>query len=112
MTCRPPATTGYVCDDGRWPESSSGCCYPEGAPEELGCPTLCEEQRLWRVDKPSGGMPWWSRYPRDNKVVPQCTCRGCPATPEDMEDKMGRTIEESLWDNGQMILMDIARREN
>eukprot|EP00929_Paragymnodinium_shiwhaense_P108671 TRINITY_DN74994_c0_g1_i1.p1 TRINITY_DN74994_c0_g1~~TRINITY_DN74994_c0_g1_i1.p1 ORF type:complete len:529 (+),score=68.26 TRINITY_DN74994_c0_g1_i1:146-1732(+) len=111
LTCRPPATTGYVCDDGRWPASASGCCHSESAPDQLGCPTMCEEQRLWRVDKPRGGNPWWARFPRDGKMVPQCTCGGCPATVEDLQLKMGQTIEEHLWENGQMILIDIARRE-
>jgi len=113
-SCRPPPVHTHICDDGRWPEASSGCCATNrtgGQPGVIyGCPKLCEEQQIHRMD---GGrsIPWWSRWQPGNQVVAQCSCRDCPETTVEGLSKFGRTVEESIWDNGQIMLVDIARRE-
>eukprot|EP00913_Durusdinium_trenchii_P000845 g787.t1 len=60
---------------------------------------------MYRVDNP--GIPWWAT--RSQTVVYQCTCDGCPAL-EDVS-QVKQTVEENIWDNGQDLLVDVARRE-
>jgi len=119
ISCRPPHAPGYTCDDGQWPEATSGCCGTDtfnntGEDEALPhCPRLCETQQIWRLDRPSGS-PWWASWPtgpgRRGGMVMQCTCGGCPHAPEGRE-KLYRTLEGRVWDLGQVMLVDIARRE-
>lgn len=99
--------SSYVCDDGKWPEGNSGCCVSdsEGGQVTVGCPSLCETKLMYRVDNP--GIPWWAT--RSQTVVYQCTCDGCPAL-EDVS-QVKQTVEENIWDNGQDLLVDVARRE-
>jgi len=75
------------------------------------CPRLCESQHMWRLDR-HDSIPWWTRWTPRGVVVSQCTCSGCPETSQAARDLLHKTVEESLWDNGQVTLMDIARREN
>jgi len=114
LGCRTPMLTmsNYVCEDGRWPEASTGCCAPAQAQQnwngvEASCPSLCETKKVWRLDGP--GLPWWGRY--SNSTVYQCTCDGCPAQDEASLEEVKKSLEESIWDNGQVLLVDIARRE-
>lgn len=113
LGCRTPMLTmsNYVCDDGRWPEANTGCCVSNQVTTAIGrnasCPALCETKFVWRLDGP--GLPWWARY--SNTTVYQCTCDGCPAFDDSGVDEVKRTLEESIWDNGQVLLVDIARRE-
>lgn len=111
VSCRPPVTGGYICHDGRWPESSSGCC--ESNLSRIGsCPRLCESQRTWRLDrKRQKGSPWWARWHQGDGMVAQCTCHGCPESMESMASTLQWTVKEDLWENGQRMLLDIARRE-
>jgi hypothetical protein len=44
-------------------------------------------------------------------MVLQCTCNNCPTDAITAHDVLAATIEEGLWDNGQTMLTDIARRE-
>ncbi|CAE7728766.1 unnamed protein product [Symbiodinium microadriaticum] len=60
-----------------------------GLPFEASCPALCETKFVWRLDGPDG----------------------CPAFDDSGVDEVKRTLEESIWDNGQVLLVDIARRE-
>ncbi|CAE8711611.1 unnamed protein product [Polarella glacialis] len=109
LGCRTPFSTGYVCDDGRWPDSSSGCCV-DNTTEQVGCPKLCETQFVWRLDRRQG-IPWWARWNDGSGVVYQCTCGDCPARTDKAIADVKQTVEESIWDNGQVMLVDIARRE-
>jgi len=108
-SCRPPATGNYICPDGRWPHSSSGCCE-NNETGIVGCPRLCEQQRMWRLDR-TRGIPWWARYHPQKEMIAQCTCHECPDSMEAAKEKTAKTIEEDLWENGQRMLLDIARRE-
>jgi hypothetical protein len=102
--------SAFVCDDGEWPQANSGCCVDETS-GDVGCPKLCEAQHIWRLDRKSG-TPWWARwYDQGDAIVAQCTCDGCPSTEVNAEAKLKKTVEEGLWDNGQIMLVDIARRE-
>lgn len=111
-SCTPPPVSSHICDDGRWPEASSGCCRTKdnatGA-VMLGCPKLCEAQHIWRLD---GGraIPWWSRWVPGPGIVFQCSCEGCPQSTQEGMVKLQKTLQETIWDNGQMMLIDIARR--
>jgi len=96
----------YICDDGRWPESSSGCCYENNGPR---CPRLCETQLLWRVDR-TQHIPWWTRWDETEQGVYQCTCRGCPSTTDEATSVVA-DLQDNIWENGQVMLVDIARRE-
>jgi len=110
VSCRPPSTAGYRCDDGRWPEASTGCCVHELETSPtigVGCPTLCESERLWRLDR-KHGKPWWARW--HDAPVAQCTCHGCPSTEANALDKLKVTVDEGLYYNGQHMLLDIAKR--
>ncbi|CAJ1443644.1 unnamed protein product, partial [Effrenium voratum] len=112
LGCRTPMLTmsNYVCDDGKWPEASTGCCVTNrtnGLGTPAGCPLLCETSKVWRLDGP--GIPWWAR--RSQSVVYQCTCDGCPPPTQEGTDQVKQTLEDNLWDNGQVLLSDIARRE-
>lgn len=113
-SCRPPAVNSHICDDGRWPEASSGCCgrnRTDGGPGILlGCPKLCDSQHIWRLD---GGraIPWWTRWQPGRGIIAQCTCKDCPSTVLEGDLKLKETVSDSLWDNGQTMLVDIARRE-
>ncbi|CAE8639320.1 unnamed protein product, partial [Polarella glacialis] len=109
LGCRTPFATGYVCDDGRWPDSSSGCCV-DNTTQQVGCPKLCETQFVWRLDRRQG-IPWWARWNDGSGVVYQCTCGECPASTDKAIADVKQTVEESIWDNGQVMLVDIARRE-
>lgn len=77
----------------------------------IGCPKLCETQRIWRLDR-TQAIPWWARWHNGNGVVAQCTCVDCPENENQKFEKLKRTLHESVWDNGQVMLVDIARREN
>jgi len=44
-------------------------------------------------------------------MIVQCSCTGCPDSMDSMATAITRTLEEDLWENGQSILLDIARRE-
>lgn len=112
VSCRPPVPGGYICHDGRWPESSSGCC--ESNLSRIGsCPRLCESQRMWRLDKKSRtAAPWWARWPQGEGMVAQCSCHGCPDSTDSMTSTLEWTVKEDLWLNGQRMLVDIARRED
>eukprot|EP00439_Symbiodinium_sp_Y106_P035795 s3368_g4.t1 len=113
LGCRTPMLTmsNYVCDDGRWPEANTGCCVSNQVTTAIGrnasCPALCETKFVWRLDGP--GALVLARY--SNTTVYQCTCDGCPAFDDSGVDEVKRTLEESIWDNGQVLLVDIARRE-
>jgi len=96
----------YICDDGRWPESSSGCCYDHNGPR---CPRLCETQIRWRLDR-SQHIPWWTRWDHTGQGVYQCTCLGCPSTTDEVVTTL-TDLQDNIWDNGQVMLVDIARRE-
>jgi len=109
VSCRPPTPSEFICDDGEWPEANSGCCVNE-ATGIIGCPRLCESERIWRLDRREG-IPWWARWQRGRGMVAQCTCAGCPSTEANAQEKLIKSVEEGLWDNGQIILVDIARRE-
>mmetsp|Transcript_50751 Transcript_50751/g.128887 ORF Transcript_50751/g.128887 Transcript_50751/m.128887 type:complete len:598 (-) Transcript_50751:185-1978(-) len=113
-TCGPPMLAGHVCGDGRWPEASSGCCsmnQTNGRPGQiLGCPRLCDTQRIWRLDG-SRSIPWWSRWQPGPGIVAQCTCKGCPTSSSEAILKLDLTVTDGIWDNGQMMLVDIARRQ-
>merc|ERR1712139_604736 len=65
---------------------------------------------MGRLDRLEG-VPWWARYHRGRGIVAQCTCDGCPTNEPDAVTKITQTVEEGLWDNGQIMLVDIARRE-
>mmetsp|Transcript_129736 Transcript_129736/g.252747 ORF Transcript_129736/g.252747 Transcript_129736/m.252747 type:complete len:571 (-) Transcript_129736:319-2031(-) len=110
LSCRPPSVATHVCDDGRWPEAASGCCVANDT-KMLGCPKLCETRRLWRLDR-AEAIPWWTRYNKEKGVIAQCTCMDCPETQQESFEKLKRTLAESIWDNGQVMLTDIARRAN
>jgi len=112
--CRPPmlTTNHYVCDDGKMPRSDTGCCVDtaRGAAKE-GCPKLCETQFVWRLDR-RNGLPWWARWRNPGEeIVYQCTCGGCPERTPEGASEVKKIVEESIWDNGQVMLVDIARRE-
>uniref|UniRef100_A0A7S4QAU9 Uncharacterized protein n=1 Tax=Alexandrium monilatum TaxID=311494 RepID=A0A7S4QAU9_9DINO len=109
VSCRPPSITSHVCDDGRWPESSSGCCK-DNETKMVGCPALCETQRVWRLDR-TRAIPWWARWHSGEGIITQCTCVGCPKNASIRHATLRRTVSESVWDNGQVMLVDIARRE-
>jgi len=107
VSCRPPVISGLVCDSGDQPEANSGCCV-DNVTGFLGCPKLCDSQRVWRVD--GGYRPWWARqYP--SGAVTQCSCAGCPSGLQDAQFKLERTVNGDIWHNGQMLLIDIARQE-
>eukprot|EP00434_Breviolum_minutum_P013087 symbB.v1.2.011533.t1/scaffold778.1/size163404/16 len=113
LGCRTPMLTmsNYVCDDGQWPEASTGCCVTNAtatSPATASCPSLCETRLVYRLD--SAGVPWWAT--QSPNIVYQCTCDGCPALTEEGTKEVKQTLEESVWDNGQDLLVDIARREN
>lgn len=113
LGCRMPTESGHVCDDGRWPEASSGCCQSnvEGSSRvQLGCPRLCDKSRVWRVDS-TQAIPWWSRMSRGDGPALQCVCEGCPSSSKDAMEKLTDTLSDDLWLNGQDMLVDIARRE-
>jgi len=57
------------------------------------------------------GTPWWARWNTKEGIVYQCTCGGCPDRTEAATEEVKKTLEESIWDNGQVMLVDIARRE-
>jgi len=63
---------------------------------------------VYRLD--AAGVPWWAT--QSPNIVYQCTCDGCPALTEEGTKEVKQTLEESVWDNGQDLLVDIARREN
>jgi len=109
LACRPPMITAnsYVCDDGKWPESSSGCCYDDT--NVPACPRLCETQLQYRLDR-NQNYPWWSRWDDTGKGVYQCTCLGCPSTTDEVATTISN-LNDNIWDNGQVMLVDIARRE-
>lgn len=112
LSCRPPQTAGYICDDGKFPESSSGCCRTNtssGQTDVAGCPRLCTRQQVWRVDTRDTRRftPWWARY--SEVPVYQCTCDGCPTTFEEADGILAGEISDDIWSNGQMMLTDIAR---
>lgn len=109
VSCRPPATGNYVCNDGRWPESSSGCCE-NNVTGIIGCPRLCKSQRMWRLDRQQG-VPWWARWNTGKNMIAQCTCHECPESVDAIASKLVQTIQDDLWENGQRMLLDIARRE-
>lgn len=103
----------FVCSDGRYPEASSGCCITSDESSgslSRGCPKLCESERIWRLDR-RRGVPWWARRHAGNDIVLQCTCNNCPADATTAHYVLAHTLEEGLWDNGQTMLTDIARRE-
>eukprot|EP00928_Gymnodinium_smaydae_P013127 TRINITY_DN14785_c0_g1_i1.p1 TRINITY_DN14785_c0_g1~~TRINITY_DN14785_c0_g1_i1.p1 ORF type:complete len:594 (+),score=69.88 TRINITY_DN14785_c0_g1_i1:72-1784(+) len=106
-SCRPPPAYGYVCDDGRWPEAASGCCYEMSG--RFGCPKLCQIQKVWRHDR-KRGLPWWTRWNEATDMVVSCTCDGCPATMAERRHKLEVTVYDSLWTSGQLTLVDVARR--
>jgi len=108
-SCRPPSVHTHVCNDGRWPEAASGCCK-DTATQVVGCPHLCEQQRVWRLDRTSA-IPWWARKHDGPGIISQCTCSGCPANSSSRAVKLRQTVSESIWDNGQVMLVDVARRE-
>lgn len=108
-SCRPPSHPGHVCDDGRWPEGSTGCCV-SSLTGRLRCPTLCETQRIWRLDAPSS-VPVWLRQHGGAGIIAQCTCGGCPTSDLEANMTIAQAVEGALWDNGQVLLVDIARRE-
>jgi len=110
VACRPPSIATHICDDGRWPEASSGCCMSRDA-QLIGCPKLCETQRVWRLDR-TRAIPWWTRWQDGDGITSQCTCVDCPDSNATRFEKLKRTLTESVWDNGQVMLIDIARREN
>jgi len=70
---------------------------------------MCETQRIWRLDR-RRTVPWWTTWHEGDGIIAQCTCMECPETDIDRLDKLQRTVEESIWDNGQVMLVDIARR--
>lgn len=109
VACRPPMQSTFTCDDGRWPQANSGCCID---PEThlVGCPKLCESERIWRLDRMEG-TPWWARRHEGRGIVAQCTCANCPSSEVSAAQKLKKTMEEDLWDNGQIMLVDIARRQ-
>lgn len=109
ISCRPPVISNYICLDGRWPHASSGCCT-NNQTGIVGCPRLCESQRMWRLDR-TRGIPWWARYHPQEEMIAQCTCHECPESLEGIQEVVATTIEEDLWENGQRMLIDIARRE-
>jgi len=109
LSCRPPSVDSHVCDDGQWPEAASGCCKSDET-GIVGCPRLCETQRVWRLDR-TRTVPWWARWYTGDGIIAQCTCVGCPESPVEKREKLKRTVEDSVWDNGQAMLVDIARRE-
>uniref|UniRef100_A0A7R9ZZA3 Uncharacterized protein n=1 Tax=Pyrodinium bahamense TaxID=73915 RepID=A0A7R9ZZA3_9DINO len=109
VACRPPSVHTHVCDDGRWPESSSGCCM-NNATSIKGCPSMCETQRIWRLDR-TRSIPWWARWHQGEGIVAQCSCFECPDSDVARTAKFKKTVSESIWDNGQVMLVDIARRE-
>lgn len=113
LGCRTPMLTmsNYVCDDGKWPQASSGCCVSNTTATnavQLSCPSLCETRLVYRLDV--AGVPWWATQSRG--PVYQCTCDGCPAFTEEGTEEVKKTLEADIWDNGQDLLTDIARREN
>jgi len=110
VSCRPVAKSGHICDDGRWPEANSGCCINQNKGGFIGCPRLCDTEKLWRLDRIEGS-PWWARRHNGRGIVAQCTCAGCPATEFKAQAKLKATVNEGLWENGQIMLIDIARRE-
>lgn len=109
VSCRPPSATSHVCDDGRWPEASSGCCKDNNT-QMVGCPSLCGTQRVWRLDR-TRAVPWWARRHNGEGIVAQCTCMDCPESTSARYSKLRKTVSESIWDNGQVMLVEIARRE-
>jgi len=116
LSCRSPQAPTHVCDDGQWPESSTGCCFTPTnsslANSSLiaGCPRLCETEHMWRLDR-HDSTPWWTRWTPSGGAVTQCTCSGCPGTSQEGRKLLAKTVEESVWDNGQVMLVDVARRE-
>jgi hypothetical protein len=58
--------------------------------------------------------PWWIRWNEKYHQgwIHQCSCHGCPVTASEGKDKLAKTVEEDLWENGQMALVDMARRTN
>jgi len=110
VSCRPSSAANFVCDDGRWPQAHSGCCI-DNQTHLVGCPLLCESSRIWRLDR-AEGIPWWARWHSGRGIIAQCTCTGCPSTALAGHNKLLSTMENGVWDNGQMMLVDIARREN
>mmetsp|Transcript_135559 Transcript_135559/g.329522 ORF Transcript_135559/g.329522 Transcript_135559/m.329522 type:complete len:346 (+) Transcript_135559:84-1121(+) len=109
VSCRPPSVHTHVCDDGQWPDASSGCCK-DNVTQMEGCPSLCETQRVWRLDR-TRAIPWWARWHTGDGIVAQCTCMDCPDRTEAGYARIRQTVTESIWDNGQVMLVDIARRE-
>lgn len=74
-----------------------------------GCPKLCENQNIWRLDR-TNGLPWWTRYRGGTGLVYQCSCTGCPESNEEGMIKLtGVLLEDNVWENGQMLLITIAR---
>lgn len=109
LGCDTPSNVDYTCDDGRSPDGSTGCCM-DNTTGLIGCPRLCETQNVWRLDQ-SNGAPWWARWDNAQGPVYQCTCRGCPPPTSLGSSQVTETLAQSLWDNGQVMLVDIARRE-
>merc|ERR1712176_274243 len=70
VSCRAPMPSSFVCDDGLWPQAHSGCCV-DNVTNMVGCPKLCESERLWRLDR-TRGIPWWARWHEGPGIVAQC----------------------------------------
>eukprot|EP00405_Crypthecodinium_cohnii_P024909 CAMPEP_0206494294 /NCGR_PEP_ID=MMETSP0324_2-20121206/47627_1 /ASSEMBLY_ACC=CAM_ASM_000836 /TAXON_ID=2866 /ORGANISM="Crypthecodinium cohnii, Strain Seligo" /LENGTH=350 /DNA_ID=CAMNT_0053977891 /DNA_START=348 /DNA_END=1400 /DNA_ORIENTATION=- len=110
-SCRAPMLAGYICDDGRWPQSNSGCCETTtGGSTSLSCPTLCDTSEKY-IASSSTSQPWWTRYqPSNYGTAWQCTCKGCPETLTEAKLKLSTTVEADIWSNGQAMLVDIAQK--
>lgn len=76
----------------------------------MGCPRLCKAQHIWRLDG-DRAIPWWSRWNPNQGIIAQCSCEGCPESTEEGYEKLQRTMSATLWDNGQIMLIDIARQQ-
>eukprot|EP00438_Fugacium_kawagutii_P025351 Skav236513 [mRNA] locus=scaffold78:567425:568639:+ [translate_table: standard] len=79
LGCRTPIPRSYVCDDGEWPDSSTGCCVTNttDTSNASACPSECETRLVYRVD--TARYPWWwGRSTTPIHPNHQCTCAGCP----------------------------------
>jgi hypothetical protein len=43
-------------------------------------------------------------------MILQCRCSGCPTSAAQGQDKLTKIVEQELWDNGQKMLVNVARK--
>lgn len=77
LGCPTPIPRSYVCNDGEWPDSSTGCCTSgDTSVSDSACPSSCQTRLVYRLD--TARYPWWwGRSTTPIQPNHQCTCDGC-----------------------------------